>query len=452
MKTKQFKMPISVREEDKVCTKDCKTCQFWVGEDCRIDDVEPAPPALTKASIGEDFRNIGWTEGEDMSSNMELSPSHPDGGMPDLGGLDRQISQSNVHFAQFNGEGGRANGASRIRRLITQLDPLFVPGWKPALFLRTRVLTENEMREDLEYYNLVLEDEALLQAKEDAMDHVEEAFNESIHDPMNPEEELLEMPKEEEEPRFYNSDSPWAMVFEVVPRNILEVWTAYPKWEILTPDRATKTCFGMELMVRMTPRPKPEAEMTHEELVKHNRTQQRKLFEIMLPDGCNPVAGLNRFINKNKGLTMRHEYLLKQALRDAYKDPMFGTGALRTAWVERSGQIPKFGTHQRLGNRRMQVGSYYSKFTGLVRLGYYTTKDEEGNEVKNPIVFDNMKTWVTWALKAERITKYEAKCLWNLWKGELKLAKLFRNKEAALLARELECPERSEGEQEVVLS
>jgi len=38
--------------------------------------------------------------------------------------------------------------------------------------------------------------------------------------------------------------------------------------------------------------------------------------------------------------------------------------------------------------------------------------------------------------------------LWNLWKGELKLAKLFRSKEAALLARELECPERSEGEQE----
>jgi len=464
MKTKLFRVPLATEGKSLTCPKDCGTCDHWVAEECVIDRVMVEAPQLQEPiQVG---RNMGWSEGEDMSSNIILSPSHPDGGLPELGGLDRLISQSNVHFAQFNAEGGDGNGASRVRKLITQLPPDFVPGWKQRPRLKTLVLTEAETVEELERYNLMLEEEALIeQAKEDAMDHVAETLNESFHDPMNEDEELLEMeePKEEEEQRFYSGDSPWVVVFEVVPRTMLEVWNRYPEWTVFNEAG----------------RPIPEEEMTSEQLKLHQRTQQKKLFEVLLPAGMNPVAGLNNLIDgyasnvkyqsrakirqlKNimsksddkvfkkkmqelvwdiktwESQTIKSFFsrvsMMRQALKDVFKDAKFGTGQLRTIWVERSGQIPKYGTHQRLGNRRMHVGSYYSKFHGLVRYGSY----HKGKNLV-PIQFNEMKNWVTWAVKNEKVSLYEAKCLWNLWKGELKMARAFNQKEADNLAHHLEC-------------
>jgi hypothetical protein len=441
MKTKLFKLSTHTNVRDRRCKADCGTCPYWVAETCRIDDELPEPPKVEKP-LPLKARNFGWVEEEDMTSNMPISPSHPDGGLPLLGGLDRLISQSNRHFAQFNEEGGVSNGASRIRKLIAQLDELFVPGWRPVLPLRTRLLTDSEIREELEYYNLLLEEMELEEAKEDAMLHVAETLNESFYDPMNEEEELIEMVEEdeEEESRFYNSDSPWAVTFEIAPRTVLEVWTPYPEWTIMTPSVITRSFFGKEIVLKMTPLPIPEELMTTEQLKEHSKRQQRKITEVLLPEGYNPVDALHVYLDKlrekmakeGKRVSKWYEDMLQQALRDVYMDPRFGTGALRTIWVERSGQIPRNGTHQRFGNRRMPLRSYYSKMTTLIKLGYFTKDNKQ-----IPITFNHMKAWVTWAINHERITKYEAKCLWNLWKGEVKLAKLYRQKESQEVAHGL---------------
>lgn len=463
MKTKLFKVSVPTREDTMRCKHDCASCPNWVGEECMRDrHVLLEPPKIDKKEV-KHYRNMGWSDFEGMNSDEPLSPSHPDGGLPLLGGMDRLISQSNRHFAQFNEEHGESNGASRVRKLITQLDEFFVPGWRPALALSTQVLTNSEIQEDVEYYNLILEEEALEQAVEDAMNHIAETLDEAFYDPMNPEEELLEMEEPaEDETKFYTSDSPWVVVFEVVPRTILEVWTPAPELTIFK-DRITRTRHGIEMHINVTPFPKPEAEMTTEELKEHSRRQQQKLFEIMLPENMNPVAGLNHLINtyadtvrgqvdkkkrflrtiasakdeKFHGKTEERckrldawatsaistfnarRGQMRQALKDAFTNDIHGTGHLRTIKIERSGQVPKHGTHQRLGNRRMRVGSYYSKLHGLIRLGEYHDKHNNLREIG----FREMKSWVTWSLNQKKISRYEAKCLWNLWKFELKMVR-----------------------------